>query len=173
MVIIIALVFSATMTLPASPTAYANPVEYQLKSAFVYNILRFVRWPEQDAREVRFCVIGTSPMLAEIPSIDGKDVGDRVLRFAEIAEASELEHCDAVFVGEVSASTMKDIEIASAEHHILTIGDKERFAAEGGIVNLVVVDNKIRFEINLAAATASRIELNARLVDLAIKTFDK
>jgi hypothetical protein len=47
------------------------------------------------------------------------------------------------------------------------VGDTEHFAADGGVIGLVIEANKIRFEINLEAAEKANLKISARLLALA------
>ncbi|NIS09104.1 MAG: YfiR family protein, partial [Candidatus Dadabacteria bacterium] len=53
------------------------------------------------------------------------------------------------------------------EGNILTISHKKDFAINGGIINFIVVNNKINFEINLEQAKKSNIAISSKLLRLA------
>lgn len=55
---------------------------------------------------------------------------------------------------------------------MLTVGDRARFARTGGMVGLVTVDNKIRFEVNLRMARASGLRIQAALLRLATEVIE-
>ena len=50
---------------------------------------------------------------------------------------------------------------------ILTIGETPGFAARGGIINLTLEDNKVRFEVNIGAAKQANLNISSRLLALA------
>ena len=50
---------------------------------------------------------------------------------------------------------------------ILTIGETPTFARRGGIINFIVVDDKVRFEVNVEAAKQADINISSRLLALA------
>ncbi len=50
---------------------------------------------------------------------------------------------------------------------VLTVGESNGFASEGGIVNLVLNDNKISMEINVAAAKKARLSISSKRLNLA------
>ena len=50
----------------------------------------------------------------------------------------------------------------------LTVGEVEQFARRGGIINFVLKDNKVRFEINRAKAIESGLKLSSKLLKLAM-----
>ena len=50
---------------------------------------------------------------------------------------------------------------------ILTTSDVPGFAAEGGMVNFVQENEKVRFEINPGSAEKARLKISAKLLALA------
>jgi len=50
---------------------------------------------------------------------------------------------------------------------VLTVGESDRFAALGGVVNFILGENRVRFEINRAAGEAAGLKLRAQLLKLA------
>jgi hypothetical protein len=52
---------------------------------------------------------------------------------------------------------------------ILTIADTEGSLEKGGIINFVIEKNKIRFEINTAAAKRAGLTIRSKLLRLATR----
>ncbi len=50
---------------------------------------------------------------------------------------------------------------------ILTIADTDGFAELGGILNLKVKDDRVRFEINVRSSQLAGLRIDARLLELA------
>ncbi len=50
---------------------------------------------------------------------------------------------------------------------VLTVGESEHFAQEGGMIGFCLEENKIRFEINLETAQKSKLKISSRLLALA------
>ena len=51
--------------------------------------------------------------------------------------------------------------------HVLTIGETTDFARMGGVINFIRVKNKIRFEINVAAAKQANLKISSKMLKLA------
>jgi hypothetical protein len=49
----------------------------------------------------------------------------------------------------------------------LTVGETEHFARRGGIINFKMQDNKVRIEINPAAAARAHLKISPDLLELA------
>lgn len=49
----------------------------------------------------------------------------------------------------------------------LTVGDSPEFAHEGGVIRLYLVDDRVRFEINVDAAERAHLTISSKLLVLA------
>jgi hypothetical protein len=151
----------------------SNHSEYEVKAAYLYNFGRFVDWP-QDAPPVRasdfaICVLGDDPFGRALDStisgekIDGKSVIAR--RVAKIEEAAD---CRVLFIGIVESAQVKAILSTLGKSSILTVSDEPQFVREGGMVQFVLVDGRVRFEINLGAARQAGLSLSSDLLKVAV-----
>ena len=52
---------------------------------------------------------------------------------------------------------------------VLTIGEHPGFASEGGIVELVLVGNRLRFKIDADLAKREQLAISSRLMSLAVQ----
>jgi hypothetical protein len=51
---------------------------------------------------------------------------------------------------------------------VLTVSDAAAFTEKGGMIQFVAIDNKIRFRINMAAASTAGLTISSKLLSLAI-----
>lgn len=52
---------------------------------------------------------------------------------------------------------------------VLTVADTQGFLEAGGIVNFILKDNKVRFQVNLSAAKKVKLQIRSQLLRLATK----
>jgi len=50
---------------------------------------------------------------------------------------------------------------------VLTVGDTLDFAKKGGMINFVLEEDRVRFEINVKASERAHLKLSARLLTVA------
>jgi hypothetical protein len=50
---------------------------------------------------------------------------------------------------------------------VLTVGDMNGFLESGGVINLIMENNKVHFEINISAAKRAGIAIRSQLLKLA------
>ncbi len=158
-----------------APKAYAQGSisrEYQIKAAFLYNFTKFVEWPaDRFANEnapMILCVMGKDPFGAILEtSFVGKTTKGRAIIIKRNIGIDNLELCHLLFVSSSEQERVPQIVAALSGASVLTIADMNRFANQGGSINLVRRRNKIRFEINPDAVNRARLTLGSRLLELA------
>jgi YfiR/HmsC-like len=52
---------------------------------------------------------------------------------------------------------------------VLTVSDAPSFSRRGGIIEFVLSENRVRFEVNLQAAENCGLELSSQLLKVAIR----
>lgn len=150
----------------------ARALEYQVKAAFLLNFTRFVEWPSDaftaPGDPVTICVVGDDPFGESLDAVvQGETVNGRRLKVHRTRDVPELrKDCHLVFV---PRSTGRQSEILSALRGTgrLTVGEGDGFLTDGGVIRFVLDQNRVRFEINLAAAEANRLKLSSKLLRLA------
>jgi hypothetical protein len=75
--------------------------------------------------------------------------------------------CHVVFVPVTEKDHAEKIMKSLQGSNTLTVGESDGFAAMGGIINLVVEGDKIRFEVNPAAADRAGLKISAKLLSMA------
>jgi hypothetical protein len=144
----------------------AGPTEYQIKTAFLYNLAKFIEWPADDGT-LNLCILGEDLFGKNIDSIEGKTVAGRKLSVRRIKSAHDIKQCRMLFIASPENERLADILKALQGLNILTIGDTDGYAERGVIINFYTDQNKIRFEINRDAAERSGLKISSKLFDLA------
>ena len=145
----------------------------EVKATFVFNFLKFVSWPPQalaSAANLDACVFGDSQISTPLEAFSGQAVEGHKLTVKRVVDPSDLQFCHLVFVSEVES---RRAAIALGVTHnlsALTIGEQADFLSRGGMINFVSEDNKVRFDINQAAAERVNLKISAHLLRLARQT---
>lgn len=157
-----------------TPSAMAQVnKEALIKAAYLLNFARFTTWPEDafaspDAPIV-LCIAGTSPITDALPSIAKKRVQNRALQFKQLAPGEKVpEACHMLLVGNAPGQSMTTLTQSIASRPILTVSIQKGFSMSGGMLTLIKVKNKIRFQINLATTEKAGLTMSSRLLKLAI-----
>lgn len=145
--------------------------EYEVKAAFLYNFARFVEWPNNVSLDPNgplvIAILGRDPFGGEIDrAIEGKTVNGRRLVIKRFSSLEAYEQCHILFVSSSERTNLPRILAAVRTSSVLTVSETDRFAQIGGIINFITIENRIRFEINQAAAARVGLKISSKLLSL-------
>lgn len=80
-----------------------------------------------------------------------------------------LRKCHLLFICSSEKKNINEIIDLVKDHGVLTVADTQEFFDAGGIVNFVIEDNKVRFDINLTASEKAGLKIRSQLLRLAKK----
>jgi YfiR/HmsC-like len=162
------------MLIPGGAPSFARgepAPEYAVKAAFLYNIAKFVEWPADafagPASPIVFFVFGEDPFGDALKSLKGKTANGRPIVVRYAANLGELERCHLLFVSASEKSRLPKILQATKDWNVLTVGDVDGFARDGGTINLVNEEQRIGIEVNMEAAQRTRLQISSKLLGLA------
>jgi len=154
-------------------SGFAQPVsEYQVKAAFLYNFAKFVEWPPETFKSerspLRICLLGRDPFAGSLnAAVAGKTATGRSLELVDVSDARHADGCQILFV---SSPERKNLRSSIAELPgigILTVGESEGFASNGGIINFKLEDGRVRLEINVEAAGHAGLRISSKVLNVA------
>ena len=76
--------------------------------------------------------------------------------------------CNMLLIGASEAGRVEVIVATMAHQPVLVFADFEGFARAGGVGNFVMVENRVRFEINNVAAREAGLKVSSRLLRVAL-----
>jgi hypothetical protein len=142
--------------------------ERSAKAAFMLKLVNFVQWPSEAGHDLVIGFIGadaTGDALERLAM--GKSVNGRGIVVRRLGVDGDLKACQVIFVG---ASERKNLPLVLERLRgtsALTVGESDGFGQHGGIVNLLLNEGRIRFEVNPHAAERAHLQISSRLLALA------
>lgn len=156
--------------------AAQQATESQVKAAYLYNFGKFVRWqpdPAASSDSMQICVLGKDPFGPILDAtIAGETIDSKKIIVRRITTVQEAPQCRILFVSASEEHRMRPIIAAAQRYGELTVSDIPHFAEQGGIIEFVTQDGKIRFEVNRGAALQSHVELSSQLLKVATKVIE-
>jgi hypothetical protein len=151
----------------------AQPAEeYRVKAAFLYNFAKFTEWPAQAFKSasdlIVIGVLGKNPFgdaLAE--AVSGKILGGRAFQVREVTDAQQAAAYQIVFVSSSERKRLGPLFSRIGSAAVLTVGETDNFASEGGIINFKIEAGNVRFQINVEAARKHQLRISSKLLGLA------
>jgi len=165
------LLFSHSFLSWSALSAEPGVDEYQVKAAFLFNFAKFVEWPSDAFSDAQaplvITVYGNDPFNGSLETVKGKLVNNRKLVIRRVKGIQDIGRSNVVFVSSSAKKDLPRVLTALQGQSVLTVGEDGALAQNGGIINFVNEDNKIRFEVNVAAAEQAGLRISSRLLSLA------
>jgi hypothetical protein len=165
----------ASLLVPLRRDAHAatpRSPEHQIKAAFLFNFAQFIEWPTnalpQPQSPLVIGVLGPDPFGSALEEIvRGETIKGHPLVIQRYRQVADLSACHILFINEADPTKLERIFARLSGRNILTVGDAEAFTQRGGMIRFFTEQNKIRLEINVAAAQKAGLTISSRLLRLA------
>ena len=163
----VALALAVPLVLAASDT--------ELRAAMIFNIARFVQWPATSVQADHFeiCTFGDNAVTEALNALAGKALNGASTSVRPVQQ-HDLSGCQLLYIAEERIEHMNIITetLTNSGTATLTISDAPSFLALGGMVQLVILNNRQRFRINQELAEKAKLGINAKLLQLALPGID-
>lgn len=148
----------------------SKPEEYQVKAVYLYNFGRFVQWPAAATSNEAFtvCILGHDPFGAVLDTtLSGESIDNLKLVAKRISSPRDAAACHILFISSSESARTREILARVEKSPVLTVSDVPGFTANGGMIQFVLKENKVRFEVNLAAAEKAGLSFSSQLLKVA------
>jgi hypothetical protein len=148
-------------------------LEYAVKATYLHKFAPFVEWPTTAAEfpggEFTICVVGNDPLGTVLDrAVSGQDVAGRPIAVRRFNDLTRNPGCTVMYV---TGSDAQSIAATLAVVHgapVLTVTDGVTDPAAKGIINFIIQDDRVRFEIDASAAAAGGLTISSKLLSLAV-----
>lgn len=153
-----------------APTAAQAYSPAEVKAAFLYRFASYITWPAGEHKDFTICVLGDEDVYLELQKlltnrqVNGRP--SRVRRLNSIRELGDAQmlHIGSAFVGDLGA-TLRSI----AGKPVLVVTDRSDGLEAGSMVNFLLADRRIRFEISLPSADQAGLKISSELLSVAAR----
>ena len=165
--------WSALMLSAQAPSA----VEANLKAVFLFNFSKYVTWPpiamgERSPAELRVCVTASDGFFTVLKAaVQGEDINGKPLQPVALRTLDEARTCQILYVGDSQSADGRAWLAAVRNSQVLTVADGP--LSDDTVIAFVRDDNRIRFDINRAAASRHGLNVSAKLLRLARQVKDR
>lgn len=159
---------------PKPPPAFE---EYELKAAILAKLPSFTTWPDNGAakgRGLTLGILGQDPFGSRLKEmVRDPQSGTNRMHIRLLASIEEALECNVIFIGRSARDQVAGMVELLQGRHVLTVADMPDFVENGGMINLVIVEQKIRLELNLQAVHEAGLRLSTALGKYSVKTIPK
>jgi hypothetical protein len=140
------------------------------KAVFVTNFIRYIGWPEA-ARQGDFVigVIRDKEMADYFKGLsNGKKFGFQNIIVKEFKSPDEVTYCQFLFIPEtinLSKNASKIIDKLGGKNSLI-VTEKENATKHGSMINFVIRDDKLKFEISKENASRFGLQVSSKLMNM-------
>lgn len=168
------LAFLCLAQAPALSQEEPPSAEVRIKAAFLYKFSAFIEWPPETFAQPDspfvIGVVGAEALADELGRVVAqRTVNGRSVVVRKLTRGAPLTGLQMLFVGGREASRLAEVLRAARGRPTLTVTESEDEQAPGSVINFVLVDDKVRFDVALDAAQAGNLRISSRLLAVARK----
>ena len=145
--------------------------ETSVKAAFVYQFLSYIDRPAgtlATGAPVIVGVLGAEQMAIELRRIAaGRTVDGHPVQVKVLSRNAPLDGVHVLFIGKAAARTQSVLASNAISRRIVAVTENDETTPEGCIINLVMVEGRVRFDVSLPAAQRAGVKLSSRLLSVA------
>jgi hypothetical protein len=151
-----------------------DAAEHRIKAAFLSKFGAYVEWPARafagPDSPIRIGVIGDDAIAAELTQLTaGRQVAERGVLVRRMQRGEALDGLHILFVGRTDAARLGEILAKAKGQPLLTVtdSDSDDALARGSIINFVLVQDRVRFDVATAPAEHGNLKISSRLLGVA------
>ncbi len=171
LIIIRLIVILTGMLVPCGLNAQTR--EYLLKSGYIEKFTHFIEWKANRSSGdsvFRIAVIGDKRFKEALSAVFEKvRVNNLDVDVNSISSIDQIKNSRIVVIsGNLDNDILSKLLNYTTGKQILTIGEVKGYGRKGVIINMLVRDNLIRYEINIEALDKSGLKISSLLLNSAI-----
>lgn len=158
----------------AAPGVVTGGNEYQIKAAYLYKFAAYIEWPpgafNQPETPITIGVMGADDMWEELDRLKrAPPVNNRTIDIRLLKPGDSLSGVHILFIGRQEAGRLRRTLESLQSQPVLTVSEIQGGLGEGSMINFILIEERIRFEVSLAPAERCNLKISARLLGVAQK----
>jgi hypothetical protein len=148
----------------------AGVLARRVKGALLHRFLAYVEWPESalprpDAPLV-IGILGDDVLATELQAfMSGRTVEKRPVSVRRLRAGDAIKDVHVLYIASAEAGQLE--RVARAAPGALIVTDWPGALDQGSVINFVIVNDQVRFDVSLAAARQRNLRLSSRLLSVA------
>jgi len=150
----------------------AASLEQRVKAAFLYQFASYVEWPAhsfaQPDTPVTIAAMGGEKLASELKQLSaGRTVGGRKVEVKLVKPGESLAGIHILFIGGAENARLAQVAQAAKQRPMLIVTEADGALGQGSMINFIIVERRVRFEVALDSVEKSGLRLSSRLLAVA------
>ncbi len=146
----------------------------EIQAAFLVKFSSYVKWPKESflnpADPVIIGILGRDPFGSTIDKIARSfHTNNRSVEIRRFNDIGSLHRVHILFIPSAEIGKMNDINSALSNYAVLLTSNAPGFLEQSGMINFIMVNKKIRFNISRTNSQKAGLEISSKLLRVAHK----
>jgi hypothetical protein len=148
-----------------------------VKAAYLLNFGRFLRHSNPSApprSSFDICILGQDPIGHSIDDIVAHEsVNNLPVHIRRLPDVTAAKACAIIFISPKEGDSLREDLAILTGSDALTVGDASDFLDRGGMIQFSLIQNHVRFAVNLNAVNRAHLVLSSELLRVASSVIGK
>lgn len=143
---------------------------HRYHSLFLYNFTKYIQWPANYQQgDFVIGVLGDSPIQEHLENIaDNKTAGSQKFVIKKFDSPEQVTQCHMLYLPDSESKHIDDLKAKLQGKSTLIITERNGMAEKGSNINFILVDGKVKFEMNKKETDDANLKVSTELSRLAI-----
>jgi hypothetical protein len=143
-------------------------IDYSVHANIIYHFTKYINWPSyKNPGDFIIGVVGETPLTDELKKVvAGKQAAGQNIVVKKFSSSSSAFNCQILFISDAAASSLKKIVGVTANSPVLLVSENKGFASKGSCINFIIVNDKLKLEINKNSIQQRGLEIASELLQL-------
>lgn len=146
--------------------------EIKIKAAFLYKFCQYIEWPETafTSPEAPFlmAILGAEPVASQLQLITRqRSLAGRSIQIIHLLPHQPLPRAHLLFIARAEQERLAAIAKVLQDWPVVLVSESRDGLAAGSLINFVVQDDRLKFDINLVQVVRRKLQFSAQLLAVA------
>jgi hypothetical protein len=143
--------------------------DYAVHANIIYHFTKYIDWPEdKKSGEFVIGIMGETPLYDALKTFTGnKMAGGQRIVIKKISTSGSYD-CHILFVSEDATGSLKKVVTATSGTSTLLVTETDGAARKGSCINFIIVDDRLKLEINKNNIERRDLNIASELLKLGI-----
>jgi hypothetical protein len=146
-------------------------INLRVKAVYVYKFAQYVDWPKEfKTGDFIIGVFGDDRLYDEMQgSYSNKMIGNQTIKIKKYTATADIEQCHILFIAEKNSDKIAELVKKYKSKSTLIVSEKDGKLKDGSVINFVMKDNKLKYEVSKTNATKHKLTVGQSLTSIADK----
>lgn len=146
--------------------------EYKIQTLLIYNFTKYVKWSTSNGNDFVIVVYGNSQIVSSLNQLKAsKQVNGKNIIVKVVNPGDKLPPCDLLYIDDQFVHQAENQFNKGSLFNILVVTNTTPIPMKLSCINLKIVDDNYKFEINNSNTSINNLEVSSALLNLAVKVY--